>query len=77
MKKELWILKKILSISSVNGEDNECVIAEFIYQYLKEKHVQVSIQHIDNRHANVLAIVPGKKNQIVIWNGHFGYGALR
>ena len=70
MKKELWILKKILSISSVNGEDNECVIAEFIYQYLKEKHVQVSIQHIDNRHANVLAIVPGKKNQIVIWNGH-------
>lgn len=70
MEKELWLLKKILSISSVNGEDNECEIAKFIYQYLKERYVQVSIQHIDNRHANVLAIVPGKKNQTVIWNGH-------
>ena len=70
MTKELWLLEKILSISSINGEDNACKIAEFIYQYLKENNVEVTIQYIDDRHANVLATVPGKSKQTVIWNGH-------
>lgn len=70
MTKELWLLGRILSISSINGEDNECEIAEFIYRYLKENNVRATIQYIDKKHANVLAVVPGKKRQSVIWNGH-------
>lgn len=79
MTKELWLLERLLSISSVNGEDNECKIAEFIYQYLKENNVEATIQHIDEKRANVLAVVPGKKERAVIWNGHLDtvpYGAL-
>ena len=28
------------------------------------------MQYIDDRHANVLAVIPGKSGKNVIWNGH-------
>ena len=70
MKKEIQLLKELLSIPSVNGESNECEIAEFVYRYLKSHGVQTTIQYIDKSHANVIAVIPGKKEQTIIWNGH-------
>ena len=54
MEKELQLLKEILSIPSVNGEDDERKLAEFICKYLQDNHVKAEVQYIDDRHANVL-----------------------
>ncbi len=70
MEKELQLLKEILSIPSVNGEDDERKLAEFICKYLQDNHVKAEVQYIDDRHANVLAVIPGKSGKNIIWNGH-------
>lgn len=69
-KKSIALLKEILAISSVNGADNEGVVAEFIANYLKEKHIDAFVQQIDETHANIIAKLEGKSSETVVWNGH-------
>lgn len=67
----LDILIKLLSIHSVNGKDNEGIIAEFICDYLKQNGVEARVQYIDEKHANVIAKIQGQNHdKCIIWNGH-------
>lgn len=70
-KKSIALLKEILAIPSVNGADNEGAVAEFIANYLKEKHIDAFVQQIDETHANIIAKLEGKSSETVVWNGHF------
>lgn len=69
-KKSIALLKEILAIPSVNGADNEGGVAEFIANYLKEKHIDAFVQQIDETHANIIAKLEGKSSETVVWNGH-------
>lgn len=69
-KKSIALLKEILVIPSVNGADNEGAVAEFIANYLKEKHIDAFVQQIDETHANIIAKLEGKSSETVVWNGH-------
>ena len=69
-KKSIALLKEILAIPSVNGADNEGAVAEFIANYLKEKHIDAFVQQIDETHANIIAKLEGKTSETVVWNGH-------
>lgn len=72
-------LKKVLSIPSVNGVDDERKLAWFLADYLKECGVNTIVQEIDSKHANVIAVLEGKTKETVIWNGHLDtvpYGDL-
>lgn len=69
-KKSIALLKEILAITSVNGADNEGAVAEFIANYLKEKHIDAFVQQIDETHANIIAKLEGKSSETVVWNGH-------
>lgn len=69
-KKSIALLKEILTIPSVNGADNEGAVAEFIANYLKEKHIDAFVQQIDETHANIIAKLEGKSSETVVWNGH-------
>lgn len=69
-KKSITLLKEILAIPSVNGADNEGAVAEFIANYLKEKHIDAFVQQIDETHANIIAKLEGKSSETVVWNGH-------
>lgn len=69
-KKSIALLKEILAIPSVNGADNEGAVAEFIANYLKEKHIDAFVQQIDETHANIIAKLEGKSSETVVWNGH-------
>lgn len=63
-------LHKVLSIQSVNGVDSEREIAWFLANYLKECGVNAVVHEIDKTHANVIAILEGKTEEKVVWNGH-------
>lgn len=54
----------------MNGADNEGAVAEFIANYLKEKHIDAFVQQIDETHANIIAKLEGKSSETVVWNGH-------
>lgn len=72
-------LKEVLSIGSINGIDDEREIAKFLAEYLKNCGVDAVVQEIDNKHANVIAIMEGETAEKVIWNGHLDtvpYGKL-
>lgn len=69
-KKSIALLKEILAIPSVNGADNEGAVAEFIANYLKEKHIDAFVHQIDETHANIIAKLEGKSSETVVWNGH-------
>ena len=77
----LELLKQILEIPSVNSQDNEGAVAEFLADFFKELGVQAEVQKIDDTHANVIAFVPGKnRERTMIWNGHLDtvpYGSLK
>ena len=77
----LELLKQILEIPSVNSQDNEGAVAEFLADYFKEHGIQAEVQKIDDTHANVIAFVPGKnRERTMIWNGHLDtvpYGSLK
>lgn len=79
-KEALELLKELLSIPSVNGSDDERVIAKHIYDLLKKYQITAELQEIDDHHANVIAFLEGKqKERTVIWNGHLdtvSYGNL-
>ena len=69
-------LKQLLSIPSVNGVDDEREIANFIAEYLKDCKVNVSVREIDQRHANVVAVLGGKKQRKGSMERAFGYGTV-
>lgn len=72
-------LNEVLSIPSVNGVNDEGEIAWFLVRYLKSCGVNAVVQEIDKSHANVIAVLEGKSNEKVIWNGHLDtvpYGKL-
>ncbi|MEG2017711.1 MAG: M20 family metallopeptidase [Clostridium sp.] len=67
----LDILLDILAIPSVNGKDNEGIIAQFICDYLNKNGVEAEVQYIDETHCNVIAKVQGQQDdRCIIWNGH-------
>ena len=63
-------LKELLGIPSVNGADSERNIAVFIRDYLVSCGLAASLQEIDSRHANVVAVLEGETQETVVWNGH-------
>lgn len=72
-------LKAVLAIASVNGVDSEREIAVFLRDFLQECGVQAVLQEIDSRHANVVAVLEGESDEVVMWNGHLDtvpYGKL-
>lgn len=78
---ELELLKRLLEIPSVNSRDNEGNVAEYLTRYFSDHGIQAEVQKMDETHANVIAFVPGKKQErTVIWNGHLDtvpYGELQ
>lgn len=64
-KKSIALLKEILAIPSVNGADNEGAVAEFIANYLKEKHIDAFVQQIDETHANIIAKLRGSLQKLL------------
>ncbi|MCR4907248.1 MAG: M20 family metallopeptidase [Lachnospiraceae bacterium] len=74
------LLISLLSIPSVNGRDDEGKVAEFLCEYLKEAGLKAEVDRIDETHANVRAVLRGKKEERrILWNGHLDtvpYGAL-
>lgn len=76
----LQLLKELLAIPSVNGINDERLIARFIYHLLLKNQITAELQEIDEHHANVIAFMEGeKKDKKVIWNGHLdtvSYGNL-
>lgn len=73
------LLLDLLSIPSVNGKDDESIIAGFICRYLRECGINAWIQEIDKTHANVIAWIEGISKDTMIWNGHMDtvpYGEL-
>ncbi len=77
----LELLKTLLEIPSVNSRDNERTMAEYLAHYFLKHGIWAEVQEIDDKHANVLAFVPGKNSEkTMIWNGHLDtvpYGELR
>lgn len=72
-------LKQVLAVTSVNSVDDERKIAQFLAEYLRESGVNAVVQEIDEKHANVIAVVKGRSSDKVIWNGHLDtvpYGKL-
>ncbi len=74
------LLKKLLAIPSVNGRDDEGKAAEFLCDYLKGAGIPARVQRLDERHANVVAVLEGGDSEHpLIWNGHLDtvpYGNL-
>ena len=63
-------LTEVLSIKSVNGVDDEGEVARFLCEYLKSCGVDAMVQTIDQKHANVIAVLAGQTEEKVVWNGH-------
>lgn len=76
----LQLLKELLAIPSVNGINDERLIARFIYHLLLKNQITAELQEIDEHHTNVIAFMEGEeKDKTVIWNGHLdtvSYGNL-
>lgn len=67
---EEQFLAEVLAIPSVNGSDDERKIAWFLAGYLKDCGVNAVVQEIDDTRANVVAVLEGKTEEKVVWNGH-------
>lgn len=64
------LLEEILNIQSVNGIDDEGAVARFIADYLETAGLDVRVQRIDEKHSNVIAVLKGKTDRCILWNGH-------
>ena len=69
------VLRKLVEIDSVNltlsDGPGEIEIAEFIARYLDNLRLNTEIQTIDPQRANVVAVIPGKKQKHgLLLNGH-------
>lgn len=63
-------LEEILRIPSVNGEHDEGKVAEYLHQYFSRHGIESRIDRLDAKRANVIAFVPGREAETMIWNGH-------
>lgn len=70
MKEEVKILLDILNIPTVNGADDEGKLAEYLADYFRKFGIESYVDRMDERHANIIAIVKGKKENAEVWNGH-------
>ncbi len=65
------LLKEILEIRSVNFEDDESAVAEYLCEYFKLHGVKSKVHRLDEKHANVIADIPGEDtSETELWNGH-------
>lgn len=64
------LLHDLLNIPSVNGKDDEGTAARFLSSYLGARGLKTYVQEIDEKHSNVIAVLPGRTDDIIIWNGH-------
>lgn len=74
------LLKELLALPTVNGIDDEGSVAEYLDSYFKDHNIHSYIDRIDQKHANVLAFIPGQLEKTVIWNGHMDvvpYGDIK
>lgn len=72
-------LKKILSLPSVNGKEDEGMVAEYLSMVFSEYGIAGEVDRMDDTHANVLAFIEGEEKEVEIWNGHLDtvdYGNL-
>lgn len=71
MEESYELLKKILSIPSVNGTDDEGEVASYLKEVFDAEQIPARIQRIDTTHANVIAVLEGEDpSKTVVWNGH-------
>lgn len=64
-------LYDLLTIKSVNGQDDEGKVADFLCNYFEKSGISAYVQHIDGTHANVLAELTGEDDEYpIFWNGH-------
>lgn len=74
------LLEDILAIPSVNGQDDEGKVAEYLCDYFRKAGISAQVERIDETHANVSAILEGEDNsKRILWNGHLDtvpYGSL-
>ncbi len=71
MDKAVDFLKELLTVRSVNGQDNEGTMAEYLYKYFEQSGISAHIQRIDSTHANVIAELTGEDDENpIFWNGH-------
>jgi len=67
----LFLLKELLEIPSVNSQNGEQEIAEYLTNYFHSHGVEAYIQKVDQSRANVVAKIPGEdQSRTVVWNGH-------
>lgn len=67
---KIRLLYDLLNIPSVNGRDDEGTAARFLSSYLGERGLETYVQEIDEKHSNVIAVLPGKTDDVILWNGH-------
>ena len=76
----LRLLKEMLDIPSVNGKDREQNVAAYVAEYLNKKGMEAMVRSIDETHGNLVAILKGKSDDLILFNGHIDtvpYGDMR
>ncbi|MDO4321989.1 MAG: M20 family metallopeptidase [Lachnospiraceae bacterium] len=75
------LLKNVMAIPSVNGQNDEGKVAEYLCEYFRIAGVSAKVDRLDETHANVTAVLEGETSgKPVIWNGHLDtvpYGSLQ
>ncbi|MDR1765538.1 MAG: M20 family metallopeptidase [Lachnospiraceae bacterium] len=74
----LALLMDLLAIRSVNGEDDETEMAEYIRRYLEDHGVGATVRPLGGKKASVVAAL-GADGPTMVWNGHLdtvAYGDL-
>lgn len=67
----LRMLKKVLSIPSVNGRDDEGAVARYLCEVFRKTGIDARVQKIDEHHSNVIAYLEGEQDgPLSVWNGH-------
>lgn len=67
----LQLLQDVMKIQSVNSQDDEGQLAEWICEYFNGYGIKAQVDRIDLKHANVYAFIEGEEpSETVLWNGH-------
>lgn len=64
------LLKDILSISSVNSQDDEGKLAGYLLKYLQDSGISGHVEYIENRCAYITAKVTGMSRDKIVLCGH-------
>ncbi len=76
----LSLLYDILSIRTVNGEDDTAPLAQYLSLYLQNAGIRSSVEYIDEKNSNVTAWVQGETDDIIVLCGHMDtvpFGSLQ